>query len=463
MVPYESVDPHLNLFRRFGLPPGSQEYENNVTHAFINTLRVSDPRITRLILHDLVPEIRGVVVDWTDIGWGLQKPPRSPGAFENRVVLAISVDGRISGSAGTEAPQELPPQPNGEDEDGEPASPDEEGRGIPDAWIYTKQSDLLCILIEVKTRGGLSGEQFRRHELTHFAPRGTTTRRLDLTWRALSLALYNAYRAYPNMAVGELLAFLSLEGLAATLRFDDATIRLAGDRVPKDVIDEIANGLRSKLPLQPEQLIAWPDQQPLVLIFRSFEALGNIEIWLSGEPPEVSVKTRISLGTAQAQHGGNLLTMPIQIDCFLRNLKNSDVKKRSIAAIQAITPEPTWRVLARLQLVLSANFERRSAGEIAGLLRSAGREVDPGALCCFGEDNVIPGHDLDRVARGLQALHRAGPIQDGKFRGFRIYGYADLDELVIPAYGRSPEYLIPQVVEHCLRWHRVLRTCSGVE
>ena len=48
---YELSDPHLNLFRRFGLPVGSQEYENNVTHALINTLRVSDPRVREPVQH----------------------------------------------------------------------------------------------------------------------------------------------------------------------------------------------------------------------------------------------------------------------------------------------------------------------------------------------------------------------------------------------------------------------------
>ncbi len=70
---YEFTDPHLNLFRRFGLPPGGQEYENNVTHALINTLRLSDPRVTRSVLRELVPELASLPVDWTDIAWGLQR------------------------------------------------------------------------------------------------------------------------------------------------------------------------------------------------------------------------------------------------------------------------------------------------------------------------------------------------------------------------------------------------------
>ena len=81
---YEALDPHLNLFRRFGLPPGSQEYENNVTHALINALRVSDPRIARTVITELAPEIQPIPIDWSDIAWSLQRPPpRLPAAFQN--------------------------------------------------------------------------------------------------------------------------------------------------------------------------------------------------------------------------------------------------------------------------------------------------------------------------------------------------------------------------------------------
>ncbi len=74
MADPEAADPHLNLFRRFRLPFGSQEYENNITHALINTLRLSDPRITRSVLTHLVPDLAAIPVDWTDIAWGLQRP-----------------------------------------------------------------------------------------------------------------------------------------------------------------------------------------------------------------------------------------------------------------------------------------------------------------------------------------------------------------------------------------------------
>jgi hypothetical protein len=149
---YESSDPHLNLFRRFGLSLGTQEHENNVTHALINALRLSDPRITRILLTELVPELKQFPIDWTDIAWGLQRPPRSPEGFQNRVVLAISVDGYAAVPLATnlsQEPQTLSIEGAGE---AESTSPEEQSSGIPDAWIYTKQSDNLCVLIEVKTR-----------------------------------------------------------------------------------------------------------------------------------------------------------------------------------------------------------------------------------------------------------------------------------------------------------------------
>jgi hypothetical protein len=174
---YQSLDPHLNLFRRFGLPPGGQEYENNVTHALINTLRLSDPRVTRSVLTELVPEIASVPVDWTDIAWGLQRPPRSPEAFQNRVVLGLSVDGYTRLPNEGSLPQPPHVEVNLESEDTESASPDEQSRGIPDAWIYTKQTDALCLLIEVKTRGGIDPHQIQRHERTHFAEHGANFRK----------------------------------------------------------------------------------------------------------------------------------------------------------------------------------------------------------------------------------------------------------------------------------------------
>ena len=101
MTEPEASDPHLNLFRRFGVPFGTQEYENNITHALINTLRLSDPRITRSVLCELVPELAALPVDWTDIAWGLQRPPRvAPETFLHRVVLAISKDGYASAPGG---------------------------------------------------------------------------------------------------------------------------------------------------------------------------------------------------------------------------------------------------------------------------------------------------------------------------------------------------------------------------
>jgi hypothetical protein len=97
-------------------------------------------------------------------------------------------------------------------------------------------------------------------------------------------------------------------------------------------------------------------------------------------------------------------------------------------------------VLDRLQRAQMPDWESRNAIEIAELLRAAGHQIGPEVTSCFGSDHPIPG-----------SLHRAGQIQNGEFKGFRIFARAYLGELLVPAYGRSPQDVLPQVAEHCLR------------
>ncbi len=438
MQQHDILDPHLNLFRRFGLPPGGQEYENNVTHALINALRLSDPRATRVVLTELVPEIASLPLDWTDIAMGLQRPPRSPAAFQNRVVLGISIHGYTASPIEPSWPQAPSEEFGLESNDTESASPDEQSAGIPDAWIYTKESDVLCLLIEVKTRGGINPHQIQRHEHTHFADRGVTIRNLDLRWRSVSHAIYRAYGMYPNAVIAELLLFLSLEGLAATFRFDDATIRLAGGKLPRDVSEDLAQRLCKSLRLDSENLITWPDWQSHAIIFRSFDAVGNIEIWLDGEPPDVNVRTLISIGTATPRPRHNRLTMPDQITRILANLEIPEKLTRCAETIRATTDHHLfWTVLDRLQRIQSPDWGFRDASKIAELLRAAGQEPASELSADFGEDHPMPGDALERVARGLKRLHRAGEIRGGEFSGFRIYARAYLADLLVPAYGRA--------------------------
>jgi len=69
---------------------------------------------------------------------------------------------------------------------------------------------------------------------------------------------------------------------------------------------EIAERVREALQLGSTQLVTYPDWQPQVLIFRNFKAVGNIEVWLKGEPPgDVSVETKISLCAATNRPGYN--------------------------------------------------------------------------------------------------------------------------------------------------------------
>ena len=388
----ENLDPHLNLFRKFGLSIGEKEYENNVTHALINTLRLSDPRVTRALLAQLVPEVRSISVDWTDIGWSLQRPPRSPEGFQNRLVLGISVDGYVPQPGQSGIQKSAPENVNLKRCEDVSTTPEEQVRGIPDAWIYTKQTDSLCVLIEVKTRGGIDPDQTSRHEATHFGERGATLRKLDLKWRELSHAADRAYREHPNAVGEEFLTFLSLEGLAATFRFDDATIRLTGSKLPRDVTSDLVNRLGKQLNVGNEHLVAWPDWQPHVLIFRNFQAVGNIEVWLDGQPPHTEVVTLLSFGTATPRV--NLLGMPEQVERLLISLENYEIQDRAIRAIENINPSPVWTVLDRLQRAMMPNWYSRNENQIGELLQAAGRTSAAEASGCFGEEHLIAGGDL---------------------------------------------------------------------
>ncbi len=450
----ESTDPHLNIFRRFGIPDENQEYENNVTHALINALRLSDPRITRSLLIKLIPEIYNIPIDWADIGWGLQRPPHSPESFDNRVVLGVSVSGHMHLASLSEMQEDTA-------EEYEPISiaPEEQGRGIPDAWIYTKSSRTLCALIEIKTRSGMSVDQTLRHESTHFANREATLVRIDIKWSDLSNALNQAYNQFPNPVLKELLEFLSNEGLTATFCFDDITVRRANGKLPKDVAEHLANRLREQLKLGPDDLVTWPEWSPHVLIFRNFEAVGNIEVWLTGQFPNVDVMTSLSFGTATPRH--NRLSMPDQIVRLRDNLANPELQARAIRTLEAISPPPVWTVLDRLQRVQTANWHARGSNEIVGLLKATGRTDIAEPTGCYGEDHEIPFSNLSQVSQGLQILHRAGMIQEGSWRNFRIFARAYLGYLCVPAYGRAPQDVLPQLLEHCMRWHEALRVLSN--
>jgi hypothetical protein len=171
-------------------------------------------------------------------------------------MLAISPDGcprpGVSDESGPEI--KLAAQLNTEIA-GTDADPGIEGRGVPDAWIYTKQTSTLCICIEVKVRGGVDPQQTRRHKRTHFGEAGITFENLDLRWRDLSRTLDDAYYEYPNQVLAEFLSFLSAEGLSATLRFDPATIHRAGGSLPEDCMLQVLDDVRSQLGLVAGEIV----------------------------------------------------------------------------------------------------------------------------------------------------------------------------------------------------------------
>jgi hypothetical protein len=155
--------------------------------------------------------------------------------------------------------------------------------------------------------------------------------------------------------------------------------------------------------------------------------------------------------------------MPDQIVRLLANFEIPGKLARCTEAIKASGHELSWTVLDRLQRAQSPDWESRDASTIGELLRNAGREQELVATADFGDDHLIPGHELTRVARGLRNLHRAGEVRGGDFNGYRIFARAYLGELLVPAYGRAPQDVLPQVVEHCERWYRILRELSIAE
>lgn len=53
------IDKHLNLFWHYGLGDLPKDHENNVTHAFVVTLRCLDTKTVNKIFHQLIPSLKG--------------------------------------------------------------------------------------------------------------------------------------------------------------------------------------------------------------------------------------------------------------------------------------------------------------------------------------------------------------------------------------------------------------------
>lgn len=432
------ADPHLNLFRRYGLKEATPEHENNVTQALVNALRLSDPRVTKLVLTDLAPELGTLPIDWSDVGFGLQRPPEEqpPSGFQHRVIIAISREGVRADEPQGDGAANATPEAELEEE-----AP--QGSGRPDGWIYTRTTPTLCILLETKVWGAVDAEQIRRHEQTHFTEAAATLRRLDLRWANLSRAVDKAYERHPNPVLDEFLAFVAGEGLAPTLRFDPPTVRRAGKWVPRDVMEDLLGRLRKELHPVSEELTRLIRH---VFMFRNFPAVGNIEVYLNSREEsaaDVSVVTELSLGTAQAGPDANLLTMPNQIARLIENLANEDISRRFIEAACAARRPLMWTVFDRPRRAQRIDWRFRKSDEIAENLSGAGRPLPADAEMCFGEDRPIPVERLDQVREGLRLLHRAGEVQSGSFKGYSLFARAYLSDLRVPAHGRRPEEVLP--------------------
>jgi hypothetical protein len=198
-----------------------------------------------------------------------------------------------------------------------------------------------------------------------------------------------------------------------------------------------------------------------VLVFGNFEAVGNVEVWLDGEPPHVNIITLLSFGTAKAGAEYNRLSMPDQIERLLEMLGREVVRQRFIEAARATGRPFFWTVCDRLQRAQYADWTGRKHAEIEEILQAVGRAVPSDAATCFGEDQKIPCEELDRVRKGLGLLHRGGELRSGPFQGCRLFARAYLGELRVPAYDRSPSDVLPELVNQCVTWYRILRILSG--
>jgi SpoVK/Ycf46/Vps4 family AAA+-type ATPase len=120
------------------------------------------------------------------------------------------------------------------------------------------------------------------------------------------------------------------------------------------------------------------------------------------------------------------------LDAYLggtgRNIADAFAEARDMHAF-LVFDEADSLLLERADAVRS--WEISQVSQITENLRAAGHQPKPEVMDDFGIDHPIPGHDLDRVVRGLRSLHRARQIRGSNFNDFRIFARAYLNELVV--------------------------------
>ncbi|MEO0010348.1 MAG: hypothetical protein ABIK51_07515 [candidate division WOR-3 bacterium] len=158
------TDRHLNLFYSYNLSEDAELIEDNLTRAFIQTLRILSGENRKNFLKELFSKLPEY--DYPNAGFALQGNIETniPENCPNKYLVTIA----------TNPPEEK--KKGAKDINAE-------GGSSPDAWIYKEQD--YCFLIECK-RGGnpVIEEQIIKHAKNYFGftDEEIEKRRLDLTW-----------------------------------------------------------------------------------------------------------------------------------------------------------------------------------------------------------------------------------------------------------------------------------------
>uniref|UniRef100_A0A7C1NDH2 Uncharacterized protein n=1 Tax=candidate division WOR-3 bacterium TaxID=2052148 RepID=A0A7C1NDH2_UNCW3 len=158
------ADRHLNLFYSYNLSEDAELIEDNLTRAFIQTLRILSRKNRQNFLRKLLKNL--TEYDYANAEFALQGniEPNILETCPNKYLVTIATN---------------PPK----EEKKKAKAINVKGGSLPDAWIYKEQS--YCFLIECK-RGGspVIEEQIIKHAKNYFGfnDNELKEKRLDLTW-----------------------------------------------------------------------------------------------------------------------------------------------------------------------------------------------------------------------------------------------------------------------------------------
>jgi len=174
------ADKHLNLFYSYNASEDAELIENNLTRAFIQTLRALSGRTRNRLLWSL--DKRMEEHDFSHAEFALQGHIDKPDCnCLDRYVATIATRAM--------------------DADEDSQSERETRESIPDAWLFDKDEHRYCLLIECK-RGGnpLDQQQVLSHAKNYFGmDAGEAERRtVSLTWQDVLRAMEEALAQEPR-------------------------------------------------------------------------------------------------------------------------------------------------------------------------------------------------------------------------------------------------------------------------